>query len=137
MPQPKGNKKGKAPAKTTQRKGRKTDHRITPTVLIRAPRKAPTPPPDDEYMETTDIKEVTGPVASMVDEKMVNGWKVNECLPMWLIFDVINPVRQYKRGLRYSDRLEFPAYGPEPWDDLTETDDPPRGWMPFAPISYT
>lgn len=102
--------------------------------MIRVPRKSPTPISDDQYMDVADVADVTGPVDSMVDESMAHGWKVNHNHPMWLIFDVISPVRQFKRGMEYDDDEDFPAYGPA--DERTETDDPEVGLMPYAPILY-
>jgi hypothetical protein len=54
---------------------------------------------------------------------------------MCFIFDAITPARQFKRGMPYQADAEFPDYGPEPWVDLTESDDPTTGWMPYKPIS--
>ena len=129
--QPNTKKKGKAPATTTRSKGKRGSKAARPR------RKSPTPAPEDEYEDVTDVTEVTGPVDSMVNQSMVGGWKVNKDLPMWLIFDTVNPVRQFKRGMPYDDDVDFPAYGPPPWDDLTESEDPIIGPMPYAPILHT
>ena len=146
MPQAQPDKKGKAKATTrgkgkakasTRGKGKKKpEPLIDPSATVRTPRKTRTPPNDGKYMAITDVSEVTGPVDSMVDESMALGWKLNNDHPMWLIFDAINPVRQFNRRMKYHDNKDFPAYGPEPWVDLTETDEPHVGLMPYAPILH-
>lgn len=139
MPRRQGNKKGKAAANTAKGKGKERERRPQDKLTIapmRVPRRSPTPLDDDDYMDITDVSEVAGPVESMVHERMAGGWKVNKDHPMWIIFDVINPVRQFKRGMEYDETKEFPGYGRAPWEDLTETDDPVPGWMPYAPIAH-
>jgi hypothetical protein len=108
----------------------------TPSTLVRRPRGSPTPIPDEEYWLGADASVVTRPVMSSVHENMVDAWRINNHHPMWLIFDVVTPVRQFKRGMVRDDALDFPAYGPPPWGDLTETDEPPRGLMQYAPIAH-
>ena len=68
---------------------------------------------------------------------MAGAWKINKMLSMWLIFDAVNPVRQFKRGMLFDDspEVDFPSYGPPPWDDLTETDAEPA-LMQYAPIAH-
>lgn len=91
---------------------------------------------DSSYPETTDPTKVTRPVEELVHEMMSRAWKVNNDRPMCFIFDVVNPARQFKRGMLYDEDAEFPDYGPEPWDDLTEADTDEPGWMPYKPIAY-
>ena len=55
---------------------------------------------------------------------------------MCFIFDAFTPARQFKRGTLYKENLDFADYGPEPWDDLTDTDTAPPGWLPYKPEAY-
>lgn len=101
---------------------------------------APDPPePEDqeEYAKTMDRKMVVGPVEELVDEELANAWKVNRHNQMCFIFDVVNPARQFKRGMRYKEDQDFADYGPDPWYDLTEDDcKEGSGWTPYKPLSH-
>jgi len=78
---------------------------------------------------------VVGPVEELVDEELANAWRVNRHNQMCFIFDVINPARQFKRGMKYKEDQDFADYGPDPWYDLTE-DDCKDGWTPYKPLSH-
>jgi hypothetical protein len=94
---------------------------------------------DEEYKKITDTHQVTRPVTSSIHENLTDAWRINKHLSMWLIFDMVTPVRRFKRGMLFNDSpdIEFPSYGPPPWDNLTETDslDSP-GLMQYAPITH-
>jgi hypothetical protein len=101
-------------------------------------KKSPPPPPknpdsSDEEFNATDPLTITAPVREMVHPCLADAWKVNVGNPMHFIFDTASPARHFKRGMKYRPQLAFPAYGNPPYDDLTETDCPPPGFMPFAP----
>ena len=107
-------------------------------------KKAPPPAPspeleegDPEYGKLVDPSKIRCPVEHIVHPKLSQAWTVQQLNPMWFIFDSCTPARHFKRGVPFDEDQEFPAYGPEPYDDLTETDQPPDGLMPFAPILHT
>jgi len=84
-----------------------------------------------------DRKMVVGPVEELVDEELANAWRVNRHNQMCFIFDVINPARQFKRGMKYKEDQDFADYGPDPWYDLTEDDcKVGSGWTPYKPLSH-
>jgi hypothetical protein len=91
---------------------------------------------DEEYSAITDPKAITRAVGGLVHEAMGDGWIVHPNRAMACIFDAVNPVRQFKRGMPYDERLDFPEYPSEDCEDLTETDTAPPGWMPFGPKAY-
>ena len=104
-------------------------------------KKAPPPAPsleleegDLEYGKLVDPSKIRCPVENIVHPKLSQAWTVQQLNPMWFIFDSCTPARHFKRGMPFNEDQEFPAYSPEPYDDLTETDQPPDGLMPFAPI---
>jgi hypothetical protein len=72
----------------------------------------------------------------MVHPALAQGYRIQSSHPMWFIFDYHTPSRQFKRGMKYSDVIDFPAYSKPPYEDLTETDEPPPGLMPFAVPSH-
>jgi hypothetical protein len=129
----------KAPANVpNNRRTRSQSQREAGSVVVQLPQDVPPPTSDSDDTEITNPIGVTSPVMSLVHPKMRQAWKINKGLPMWLKFDVVNPVRQFKRDMHYTDDAAFPAYGPAPWPDLTETDEPSSrpGLMPYAPINY-
>jgi hypothetical protein len=93
----------------------------------------PISPTSEEYKLTTDALVVTSPVIDMVHGHLSDAWKINVGNPMYFLFDYASPARHFKRGMKYRPNVPFPAYSKAPYDDLTETDCPPPGFMPFAP----
>jgi hypothetical protein len=87
----------------------------------------------DAESNITDPLVITSPVSRMVHPGLTDAWTVNVGNPMYFIFDCASPARHFKRGVQYRPNLEFPAYSKPPYDDLTETDTPAPGLMPFAP----
>jgi hypothetical protein len=58
---------------------------------------------------------------------------------MCLVFDCVNPARQFKRGTQYNsdDEDPFPEYNPDPDNDseVTEDDDVGgTGQQPYLPV---
>jgi len=86
------------------------------------------PPPISDAAETHLVET---PVMELVHPALANAWKIDNTKEICWIFDVTHPPRQFKRGVVYTGQ-EFPAKKP-PYGDLTETDDPKNGLLPFAP----
>jgi hypothetical protein len=126
---PRGTSKGKNKAPTKRKGG------VRIPAIPNPP--SPSPIPSDEYPEITDSTRVTQPVDTKVHECMTHGWKVNTAHPMCYIFDVVNPTRIFKEGMRYNENEDFPDYEPEPWHDSIGTDCEHPGLMPYMPKQYT
>ena len=90
-----------------------------------------------QYEKTTDPAKVESPVMRVVHNALTEAWKIYPSTELCFIFDAVSPARQFKRGTLYHDDLEFADYGPEPWDELTETDTTSPGWLPYKPELYT
>lgn len=118
-------------------KGKPPPRRSTRIRRQKTPEPPSSPPRlEEEYAHTTDPEKVTEPVLDLVHRNLKNAWRINKNHSMCFIFDAVNPARQFKRGMLYNERSDFPDYGPEPWDDLTETDTKAPGWMPYKPRVY-
>ncbi|KAF9787524.1 hypothetical protein BJ322DRAFT_1019924 [Thelephora terrestris] len=92
-----------------------------------------------DYWETTDPKDVTGPVLELVDPALVKAWSIHNDNRMAIIFDAVNPVRQFQRGVPYNDRAKpenaFAKYDPDPKEDLYVTEDEgDEDLKPYEPI---
>src|ERR1700743_459236 len=91
------------------------------------------------YEEVDDPKLVKGPVADVVSPALKKAWAVNKAHRMALIFDAVNPVRQFKRNAKYDDDLEDPyaEYDPDPDGDpnVTKTDED-GDTQPYSPVYY-
>jgi hypothetical protein len=100
------------------------------------------PPPATHlgYSDVTDPQQVDHPVLDLIHPSLRHAWEVNKHRQMCLIFDCVNPVRQFKRGTVYdeSDDHPFPRYSPSPEEDgnVTETDEA-GGTQPYNPIAVT
>jgi hypothetical protein len=77
------------------------------------------------------------PVMSLIHENLQSAWKINERNELCFIFDSHSPARQFQRGTQYSDDLGFPEPGRTTPDNLTETDEPDGGLMPYMARSYS
>lgn len=100
---------------------------------------SPTPPPSADYGETTDPKDVTGPVLEQVDPALVGAWSINNDNRMAIIFDAVNPVRQFQRGVPYNEKARpenaFAKYDPDPKEDPYVTEDEgDEDLRPYEPI---
>jgi hypothetical protein len=76
------------------------------------------------YKDTTDPEMVTGPVLDLADTALKEAWMVNTDHRMALIFDAVNPAREFKRD-RICDKYSndrFPEYDPTPESDSDVTD---------------
>jgi hypothetical protein len=73
----------------------------------------------------------------------MDAWRINTDHRMALIFDAVNPARQFKRGEILDEKADadeaFPTYSPSPSTDLnvTEVDEHSDGDLkPYAPIDF-
>jgi len=106
----------------------------------RKKKRAPSTPPDsgDSNSEfdgdQTDPLLVTRLNLEIVDEALDGAWEVYPNRQMCVIFDPINPLRQFKRGVFRDDESPFPDYSPSPEldPDVMETDEEP-GLQQYAP----
>lgn len=93
--------------------------------------------PDVEgYEDEIDAAAVTKPVSSMVHSRMRSGWRIDNRNPMWLIFDVVSPVRTFKTSMPYDEDADFPEFDPEALEEITEIDQPSKPLMPYDPIDH-
>ena len=89
---------------------------------------------------TTDPELVNRPVSRYIHRSLRTAWRINKTRPMWLIFDYVNPVRQFKRGALYDPDANspFPEYDPDPENDADVTEDDGDGegldLPPYNPI---
>jgi hypothetical protein len=94
---------------------------------------------EETYEDTTDPKLVIGPVLNLVAPKLKSAWAINKKNKMSLIFDVVSPVRQFKRDTLYDEDEENPYadYEPSQEEDpnVTETDDD-CDLQPYSPIVH-
>ena len=93
--------------------------------------------PPIQGSDETDPTLVTQPVAEIVEDAMVGICSVHPHRQMCVIFDVVNPLRQFKRGVQHTEdpNVPFPTYSPSPEEDpdVTETDEAP-GLMQYEPV---
>ena len=94
---------------------------------------------DPHYVDVDDPKRIIGPVPGLVCPALRNAWKINNFNSMGFIFDVINPARQFKRGMEYDEQSDSPYadYDPDPKNDpnVTETDEDATT-QPYNPKIY-
>jgi hypothetical protein len=93
-----------------------------------------TPPPDAPV--TTDEEFRAHPAFRIVHPALVNAWTINKNTDVALTFDVINPVRQFKKGTSYNAAEPFPRYIPNPETDCNVTEVDVEGAMlqPYGTI---
>ena len=98
---------------------------------------SPSPNPATDEWDITDPRRVKKPVEELIHKNLVNAWKVHKYNQMYCIFDYVSPVRQWKRGTKYTDRDPCAEYGPgPPWPDLTETDEKKHPQKPYFPTLH-
>ena len=87
---------------------------------------------------TVNQAKVDGPILALVHRNLRNAWSVNGMLPMCFTFDYISPARRFKRGMLYSDsdKVKLPILTEDELGNVTETDGPPPGLMPYAHNPY-
>lgn len=91
---------------------------------------------DNDYVTTTNHRIVTHPVESLVHQALRDAWMINSRLPMAYIFDSVCPARRWRRGMLFDEQADFPEYDPDYPKELTYTNGPPPGWMPFNVKPY-
>ena len=93
------------------------------------------------YEDTTDPGLVTVPVPNLVHPALKDAWVINTNHKMALIFDIVNPVRQFKRDEYYDSDDEpekaFAIYDPSPKSDPNVTeDDKCCDLKPYLPVAH-
>ena len=91
---------------------------------------------DHDYAGTTNHRIVTHAVESLVHPALRGAWAINNHLPMAYIFDAVCPARRWKKGMPYDDEADYPDYDSDHPKELTYTNGPPPGLMPFNVKSY-
>lgn len=92
---------------------------------------------DIPYEATTDRALVDKPVFKFIAPGMSEAWEISEHFQMCILFDAVNPLRQFKRGTKYNEDAEdsFPDYTAKEKGEVTETDE--RGELqPYKPQYY-
>jgi hypothetical protein len=93
------------PAKRRRTKKRPTEAHLTA--------KDNSPSTDADLANTSeevDPTRVDQPVSAAVHPNLQKAWAINKTLPMCFIFDHVSPARRFKRGMLFSDDIEYPAY---------------------------
>ena len=93
-------------------------------------------PAKDPTVDEAEPGKITQPISTIVHETLQNAWAINKNAHLAYLFDVVSPVRQFKRGMPFTEEGEFPEYSEGTAGDVTETDDDPPGWMPYMPREY-
>lgn len=76
-------------------------------------------------------------LGDLVHGAMGHAWRINSDHPMAFIFDTVNPARQLRKGMLYSDEADFPELDSEHHSQhVTYVDTAAPGWMPFNPPPY-
>jgi len=103
-----------------------------------ADRETSPPAPPRDYEDIVDPELVVEPVLPLIAPALQNAWAINKKNKMSLIFDVVNPVRTFKRGAKYDEEAEDPYtdYDPNQEEDpnVTETDEGDA--QPYNPAHY-
>ena len=81
---------------------------------------------------------MTEPALDLVHPALSDAWIVHPKRENCIIFDVVNPVRQFKRGTVEDLAVPFPSYDPNPEEDpnVVESDDgelPLQQYCPYLP----
>ena len=123
------------PAKHSSNHGKAVKESQQPKWKKTKPSASPNPPAKEDMI---DPKLIDQPVERLVHESLRNAWVVNKSRPMCLIFDCVNPARQFKRGVLYDldETTPFPNYDPDPERDgnVMEGDEGPHpGLQPYNP----
>jgi len=110
------------------------------------PRPSPQPPASNRdlnsdadttpYQDRTDRSLIDRPVAANVHAAMTKAWAICNYFQMCILFDVVSPVRQFKRGTVFSENAvePFPEYD-RGGKDVTETDEE-VALKPYKPRGY-
>ena len=96
-------------------------------------------PQEQDYTKLHDPTRVVGPVMELVCPALLNAWTINKSNSMAFIFDVVNPVRKFKRRVEFDEEIESPYAEYESdagYDsDVTETD-VDATTQPYNPIPH-
>ena len=95
------------------------------------------PPEVDPPASETNPANITRPISTAIHPNLMSAWRINQALPMHFLFDSTSPARQFKRGMPFDEDKEFPEYDDGDPGDITETDVPPDGLMPYMPREHS
>lgn len=112
---------------------------ITPTKKGRK-RKATDAVSDPEVepdKDATDRSCISQPVSKYIHPTMSGAWAIPKKFQMCIIFDAVNPLRQFKRDTVFNakDKDPFPNYNPRKTAEVTESDYEGK-LQPFKPWNY-
>lgn len=90
--------------------------------------------PDED---TTDRSQVNRPIDKYVHPSMSGAWAISKRFQMCIIFDSVNPLRQFKRNsvFNQNDDDPFPLFNPRKRAEITESDYEGR-LQPYRPVAY-
>ena len=89
------------------------------------------PPPQE-----SDQAEIRRPSLKLIHPSLRSAWAINKRLPICFIFDAVSPARRFKRGTLFDEDADFPEYDEGESGNVTETDIPPPGLMPYNIADY-
>ena len=89
------------------------------------------PPPQE-----SDQAEIRRPSLKLIHPSLRSAWAINKHLPICFIFDTVSPARRFKRGTLFDEDADFPEYDEGESGNVTETDIPPPGLMPYNIADY-
>jgi len=131
---------------TQSRAPRQHDQRDLPPARAKQPVPSPTRNSNDSSSEEegsqdplqTDPRLVKGPVVELVHTSLAGlRWRLLPHLQMCVRFDAVNPLMQFKRGVKRNPKagVPFPRYNPSPEEDPDVTeDDPEVGLEQYEPV---
>ena len=90
-----------------------------------------------EYKKETDRSLIDKPVRALIVPAMSMAWEISQYYQMCILFDAVNPVRQFKRGTVFNEEEEdpYPKYNPCDGGDATESDEEAT-FKPYKPSDY-
>lgn len=73
---------------------------------------------------TTERSRVNKPIAKHIAPTMAGTWAITKRFQMCILFDAVNPLRQFKRDTVFNENDEdpFPDYNPRKIAEVTESD---------------
>ncbi|KAF9642918.1 hypothetical protein BDM02DRAFT_3132772 [Thelephora ganbajun] len=94
-------------------------------------------PNQDLYQDTTDRSLIDKPVHAHIHVKMSNTWELFQYFLMCILFNVVNPLRQFKKGTVFNkdDDDPYPEYNPRDSGDVTELD-ADGTLQPYKPMDH-
>jgi hypothetical protein len=127
-----GRKQPTGTSKQPRREKTPEDEDMEVESMPGTPPRTPSPPPSQmdaaSYIRVRKPRQVYQPVMSVVHPLLQGAWKINRRHKMGLIFDVVNPARQFKRGSDYNDDDDLPyaKHVPNSRDDPNVTESDPN-----------